>query len=181
MGSDSTKPGTISADKLCELTGLSDRRHRQLAKDGYFPPPLRGQYQANATIAGLFKHFQELLHKKNDSLAVIEERLKTAKAEMAEEELAAFRKRYVLKEEIGPALRNVSLHMRATLQLKFENEVAPSLAGLKPLEIRTRIQTAVDAVCLIFEKGIRSWMDAEPAAAAAVPGPKPDKKGKGKP
>src|SRR5256885_3244989 len=32
--------GTISADRLCSLTGLTDRRHRQLAKEGYFPPPM---------------------------------------------------------------------------------------------------------------------------------------------
>ena len=47
---------TISSDKLCSLTGLTDRRHRQLAKDGYFPPPERSEYQLIPTLRGLFKY-----------------------------------------------------------------------------------------------------------------------------
>jgi hypothetical protein len=55
---------TISADELCELTGLTDRRHRQLAKDGYFPPPARGRYKRTRTLQGLFKY---AFHDKNNA------------------------------------------------------------------------------------------------------------------
>jgi hypothetical protein len=51
---------TIEADKLCHLTGLTDRRHRQLAKEGYFPPPLRGKYQLIRTLQGLFRYYREV-------------------------------------------------------------------------------------------------------------------------
>jgi|ERR1035441_7939367 hypothetical protein len=54
-----TQIQTIPADRLCSLTGLTDRRHRQLAKQGFFPPPVAGDYQLNATIGGLFKYFRE--------------------------------------------------------------------------------------------------------------------------
>lgn len=52
-------PGSISGDKLCALTGLTDRRHRQLAKDGFFPAPNLGEYQLTPTIQGLFRYYRE--------------------------------------------------------------------------------------------------------------------------
>lgn len=60
---------TISAEKLCALTGLTDRRHRQLAADGYFPPPIGGQYQLTATINGTFRYYRELSQRQTRTLA----------------------------------------------------------------------------------------------------------------
>ena len=50
---------TITAEKLCALTGLTDRRHRQLAKEGYFPPPIKSQYQLTPTLVGMFRYYRE--------------------------------------------------------------------------------------------------------------------------
>jgi hypothetical protein len=55
---------TIHADKLCALTGLTDRRHRQLAKAGYFPPPKLSEYQLSPTIKGMFQFYREQGQKK---------------------------------------------------------------------------------------------------------------------
>lgn len=153
---------TISAEELCALTGLTDRRHRQLAQAGHFPPPLRGQYQRDKTVAGLFQYFRLQLKKRDDTLRVEQRKLAKAKREKTEEELAIIRNRYVLKSEIGPALHNVSLHQRATLQFKLENELAPNLAGKTPLEILEEIRRAVDAICGVFNEGVRRWMDSAP-------------------
>lgn len=49
---------TISAEKLCLLTGLTDRRHRQLAAQGFFPSPIRGEYQLVPTLQGMFKFYR---------------------------------------------------------------------------------------------------------------------------
>lgn len=160
-------PGKISADKLCELTGLGDRQHRNIANQGYFPPPYKSQYEATKTLQGLFRYFQELNKKKGDTIKAAEARLKEAKADMAEEELAAFREQYVLKSQIGPALSNLAAHQRANLQFKLEQEIAPKLAGKKPVEILQTLQRAVDDICKLFETGIRPWMDAPPEKAKA--------------
>ena len=85
-----------------------------------------------------------------------------AKREMAEEELAEFRELYVLKAEIGPALRNLALHQRAALQRKFEQELAPNLAGLTTLEVLARVRTAVDEICQIFREGTKEWTQSPP-------------------
>jgi hypothetical protein len=157
-----SRTATISADELCVFTGLTDRRHRQLAKSGYFPPPLRGHYQKDKTVAGLFLYFREQLHKRDDTLRIEQQKLTRAKRQAAEENLAIIRKQYVLKSEIGPALRNVSLHQRATLQFKLENELAPNLAGKTAPEIIREVRNAVDAICGIFQEGIRPWLNSAP-------------------
>jgi hypothetical protein len=58
---------TLSAEKLCALTGLSDRRHRQLAKAGYFPPPKQSEYQLAPTIKGMFQYYRELGQRKTQT------------------------------------------------------------------------------------------------------------------
>jgi hypothetical protein len=55
----SEAPQTITADKLCSLTGLTDRRHRQLASQGFFPPPIASAYQLAPTIQGMFRFYRE--------------------------------------------------------------------------------------------------------------------------
>ena len=66
--------GMISAATLCELSGLTDRRHRQLAAEGFFPPPVRGQYQLRLAITGLFRYYRELHQKRGATLAKKRER-----------------------------------------------------------------------------------------------------------
>lgn len=51
---------TITSDQLCALTGLTDRRHRQLAKEGYFPPPKMSKYSFVPTLKGMFRYYREM-------------------------------------------------------------------------------------------------------------------------
>jgi len=48
-------PKTIRGDELAGLCGLTDRRLRQLAKEGYFKPPVKGMYQTGDALRGIFK------------------------------------------------------------------------------------------------------------------------------
>lgn len=52
-------PDTIEAQDLASLTGLSDRRHRQLAERGYMPMPVRGVYKLRPAVAGIVKYYQQ--------------------------------------------------------------------------------------------------------------------------
>jgi hypothetical protein len=154
--------GAISAEQLCAITGLTDRRHRQLASAGFFPPPIKGKYQAGKTLIGVIRYQREQLLKKNDTLRNEQEVFTKAKRELAQEELARFRGAYIERDLIGPALRNVSLHQRAVLQRKLEQELAPNLSGRTPLEILARIRSTVDDICAIFREGTKAWLDAPP-------------------
>lgn len=70
---------TISVSDLMALTGLTDRRHRQLAEEGYFTPPIKGQYRLAETLKGLFKYFREDRHAQTKTMA--EERLRKVREE----------------------------------------------------------------------------------------------------
>jgi len=75
---------TIEGDKLCHLTGLTDRRHRQLAKEGYFAPPIRGKYQLVRTLQGLFRYYRESQTRRNGTLDEERQRKLTAERKSAE-------------------------------------------------------------------------------------------------
>jgi hypothetical protein len=160
--STATDGGTISSEQLCGITGLTDRRHRQLATAGYFPAPLKGRYQAGKTLIGFIRYQGEQLAKKNDTLRLEQEAFTKAKRELAQEELAQFRGEYVPLSVIAPALRNVSMHQRAVLQRKLEQEVAPNLVGLTTIEILARMRSVVDELCTIFREGTKQWLEAPP-------------------
>jgi hypothetical protein len=166
------RPGTIAGDKLCELTGLTDRRHRQLAAEGYFPPPVQGYYLANDAIRGLFRYFRDQLHKKEDSLASERKKLSVARREKLEVEIARMRGDLIDRAEIGPYLRNLGANQRATLQNKLENELSLKLAGLDPIAIRARMAEAVDDLCLLYQQGIHKWLaEAPPEKSGEPPAP----------
>lgn len=45
---------------------LTDRRLRQIADQGYFPPPVRGDYKLQATLVGMIRYKDEMAKKAND-------------------------------------------------------------------------------------------------------------------
>jgi len=150
-------PGTITADQLCEYTGLTDRRHRQLAAEGYFPAPVDGRYLASKALSGVIRYYRDQLHKKEDSLADERKRYTRARREKLEVERDILRNLYVKRDEIGPLLRNLALNQRAVLQNKLENELSLKLAGLDPIQIRQRMAEAVDELCRIFLQATIQW------------------------
>ena len=65
----------------------------------------------------------------------------------------------VPKSEIGPALRNLALRQRALLLRKYEQELAPKLAGRTTVEMLELIRVTNDEVVQAFSEGTRAWMD----------------------
>ena len=48
-------PGTIDTAQLIRLSGLTDRRLRELAREGWLPAPDNGRYQLVAAVQGLIR------------------------------------------------------------------------------------------------------------------------------
>ncbi|PYJ12008.1 MAG: hypothetical protein DMF06_00920 [Verrucomicrobia bacterium] len=110
-----------------------------------------------------------MLRKKNGKLAKEQLRLTAAKRKDKELEFELRQELYVEKSVIGPALRNVSLHQRAVLQRILEQELAPNLAGLTPIEVLERMKRAVDTICSTFREGVSGWLDKPPEATGLIP------------
>ena len=136
-----TSPGTIASAQLCNLTHLTDRRHRQLAKDGYFPSPVRGKYQFVATIQGVFTYYQQR------SESEIGDKVK----------FEAHRKLKLLNDQKAGTLIEVAtmekeIHEIASGQLKIlrqklENEYPIAVAGMDPAQARIYGKRLVDEIC----------------------------------
>ncbi|MDH4318205.1 MAG: hypothetical protein OEV64_07420 [Desulfobulbaceae bacterium] len=149
---------TISSADLCILTGLTDRRHRQLAQAGHFPPPVDGQYDANRTFQGLIKYAFKAIRKKSDELEKERTQLTKAKREMAQEELAKFRGEYIPLSVIGQSFANTSVRIKDVMVRRFEQELGPKLAGKNTIEILMEIRKAVDSVIKEMHDGLGQWM-----------------------
>lgn len=131
---------TISADALCRLTGLTDRRHRQLAKEGWFPSPIESQYQTVKTLQGLFRYFQQrdfgrLRQLKEDREA---EKLRKdrVEADLAEQKVST-------KAELESAMTRFVMQLKAK-QMVMPRSLSRELSLLKdPHEIETRLESVL--------------------------------------
>jgi len=124
-----TDEQTISGQQLCTLSGLTDRRHRQLAKDGYFPPPIKGQYQFTPTLQGMFRYYRELQHRGNNDFAMERLRKTRAEANLAEIRLAKERKDALDRHSVVRIWENIIMVIRQKL-LALPSKIAPRLIYL---------------------------------------------------
>jgi hypothetical protein len=99
--------GTISADKLCRITGRTDSFHRQLAKRGYFPLPVQGCYQADASITGFIRYQDDQVKKRSSAESRERIRLIRAKRLKLEKEFSVLGRVTVDLETVNGALRSV--------------------------------------------------------------------------
>ena len=53
------EPGTIDATQLTRLSGLGERRLRELTEEGWLPAPERGRYALVPVIQGLLRYYRE--------------------------------------------------------------------------------------------------------------------------
>lgn len=120
----------IAGDTLCAITGLSDSRHRQLAKAGFFPPPIQGDYQALLTLTGVIRHVREQQQKASGTLE--QEKLKklTAERQLAELDLARKRGEALDARAVVTAWENIVVTIRQKL-LSMPAQLGPRLAYLK--------------------------------------------------
>ena len=119
--------GEISAEMLCEITKLTDRRHRQLADDGYFPPPIAGVYQMVPTLTGIVNYLREMADRNSDSMA--EEKLRKTRAERQLAELKLSRERHesLDAQAVIKAWSGILVTIRQKL-LALPSKVSPRLA-----------------------------------------------------
>lgn len=90
MSKKPNKISTITAVELSELTALTERHLREVAKLGFFPSPNRGVYEdRDATISGMFRYLRSLNDetKKEESKARAELNKARTRAIMRSEKL----------------------------------------------------------------------------------------------
>lgn len=144
---------TISAEELCGLTGLTDRRHRQLAEQGYFPAPIKSQYQLEPALRGLFSYYRQIDERRRG----IREKLdaeKLRKLKLENDETAGVQvSRLKVAEALGAAL----LETREQLRRLLEEELPIGMASLDVPSARIVGKRHFDKLCERMQALFASW------------------------
>lgn len=115
-------PALISAHKLSSLTGLSDSMHRKLARLGYFPPPVQGEYQMQPAIVGCFRYYKEMGARKNGGLESEKVRKVRAEADLVTAKARAMERKHVPVDAVLLVWERVMLNLRAKIMSSGLNE-----------------------------------------------------------
>lgn len=166
--SDKPAAATITGEQLEVLTGLTDRRLRQLAKAGYYPAPTKGLYQQALTIRGLFKYYREDHHNTNRTLNDAKLTKLRADAEMAELKLAEAKRNVIGREAVSHYLRTWIARFDVLLTAEMEHNLPAILLG-QPIEIlRKELRDCHDRIREASKRGLVRFEDLNPSAEEDV-------------
>lgn len=158
----STVTPTLTGEQLEALTGLTDRRFRQLAKLGYFPSPVRGQYQQVATIRGLFKYYREDHNQAAKTLTGAKLTKLKADAEMARIKLAEAKREVIDRDLVADYLNAWVAKLDLLLAAELENNIPNLILGQPIDEVRREMRNCHDRIRDSTRRGLRAWEDANP-------------------
>ena len=133
----------LTADELSGITGLTDRRHRQIAKEGYFPQPLRGSYALRETIAGLLRWHRDQINKRTGTLTEEKQRKLTAERKLIELHLRRENRKVLDAVDVKRAWEFVCMTIRQRF-IGLPAKVAPRLPFCKSVnEMESALDTEV--------------------------------------
>tara|TARA_R110000787_G_scaffold162146_2_gene275534 strand:- start:166 stop:696 length:531 start_codon:yes stop_codon:yes gene_type:complete len=164
---------TVTGSKLEILTGLTDRRLRQLAKAGYFPPPVNGKFQQNATIRGLFKYYREDYNQAAKTLNDAKLKKLRADAEMAQLKLAEAKRELIGRGVMSVFIRAWIAKLDLLLTAELENNLPPMLLG-QPIDVmRSEMRQCHDRLRDATQRGLVRYEDqhSEPEELEEEPEP----------
>lgn len=141
----------ISSERLLAALGsrgvtISDRRLRQLAKDGFFPEPTRSDYQFLATLLGLIEHYFKLREKQGGGLAAENHRIAVANRRIKEVEAARVEGTVEEISEIERSRVALVMFVRQRL-LGIPAKLAPRLAAFNtPAQIQSALEKEIEEI-----------------------------------
>ncbi len=136
--------------RIAESFGLTPRRVQQLAKEPGFPKVARGDYDELACLRWYVKFLQEKLAAgtvRADGQVTGRERYDTAKAEIAELELAEKRKQVLTVaeyEQAMTALINPARHELLAIEARLRPTIGADAASKCGAEIRRSLRALVE-------------------------------------
>ena len=154
MASKTHSEDQLTAEKFCVITSLTDRRHRQLAGEGYFPPPINGVYQLTPCLAGMVRYLRELADRNSDSMA--EEKLRKTRAErqLAELKLARQRKESLDAQTVLKAWETILLTIRQKM-LALPSKLSPRLVYFDEMpKIEAELEREINEALVDLSKPI---------------------------
>ncbi len=147
---------TISALELEEITGLTDRRHRQIADEGYFPKPDLGKYRRDETLRGMFRYYRE----RNDKDTLTAERVLLTKEKRIEQESINAERSGQLesKEAIAKKIFALGEEIKSTLNFQLTDRLPALNAGLDAPAQRINNRAVFLEILKRFQEFAKRWI-----------------------
>jgi len=156
-----TPPDTIDGDTLRSLTGLTDRRHRQMSDEGFFPKPINGLYQYAPTLRGILRFYREWKDRAAGDLASQKLKKLSAEAALAELKLEVQRGETMPLDEMGEFVARLAARWEQLLKLKLEVEAPPRLIGKDIVATRAELRKVHAEIREVCNSGIDEWKPKE--------------------
>ncbi len=151
------EPKTISADRLCELSGLTHRRHLQLASDGFFPAPVEMTWQLEPTIQGLFRYYREHNTRTKEKLVNTKDEKTQKEIRLLDMKIEEQERQSVKRSEVSKLLLQVSSKQKAVLFAALEREYPGKVVGRTASEISAHGRALADRLCEVFAREVDQW------------------------
>lgn len=168
---------TVRIDKLCPAVfGISDRRYRQLAKEGIVPPVEDGRVDFITAVKHLLSYYQKLVEGQG-AITLTEERARLTKymADKAKLEMEKTMGALVEASEVDRAWAAMGQACRSRL-LSLPVNLAHVLAGLRTQEIKQILEERIyEALNELAAGGQDVIVDVMPAAIAQAIDKEPNK------
>lgn len=158
----------LSRAELSEISGLSNRRHEQLAAEGYFAQPTRGAYAVIPTLQGLLRYYRERAEQARTPLVQIAERKAETEARIAALKLAREERTSVPKAHIAPAAKRIVAAAKAQLYQSLVTDLSLRLEGKPLAERRAMLRATADDICDVLA-GLRDAAESTDPADATPP------------
>ena len=143
------------------LTGLTDRRHRQLADEGMFPLPKKGEYQLVPTIQGLFRYYRESAQRAKGKLAEINERKAEKEDKILELKLGREERRTVARAAVDDLHLHIATMQKTLLYSMLENEYPGKVVGRTAGEIKMAGRAIADRICEVMQREVEQWQPSD--------------------
>jgi hypothetical protein len=147
----------LTSDMLCSWTGLTDRRHRQIAAEGYFPAPVDGVYQLSKTIVGMFRYYREQAEKAKGRITDLRQENLEKQNRRLDIEIKKIEGEMIEMSEVDGAFMRIGLLLKAILFGALEQELPAKASGKTPEEIRLIARDIGDRMCECYAAERDQW------------------------
>ncbi len=150
-------PSLVKIQDAELLTGLGERRLRQLATEGFFPQPIENRFALVELVQGVLAYYRDAKNRYRESV----DRLKAAKLEREtqkiELELRKMEGETVEMAAVNEFLLHVATLQKTALYQALQKEFPPRVVGLDEAEASVLGREVADKLCQIFSSQLAQW------------------------
>jgi len=150
-----SQPVSVRAEELEEITGLTDRRHRQLAAEGFFPPPEKGCYQMLPALVGIIRFYRT----SNEKESLQRKRGLLLDKQIEEKQIGIDESLKRLKpvEFFAQKVMSLGAELNGTLNFQLNDRLPALNAGLNAPDQRVNNRKVYLELCRRFREFADQW------------------------